>query len=376
MRFCDIKGNEDVKHALVSMADSGRVAHAVLFYENEGCGALALALAYIQYLNCENPENGESCGKCRSCHQMAGLVHPDVHFVFPVNSGSKIGASEKPVSDSYLKYWRELVLDNPYFLENDLYEALGLDGKAGNIAVAEAKSILEKLSLTSVGNGYKTVVLWLPEKMNAETANRLLKIVEEPPEKTLFLFVTHSPEKVLQTVFSRCQSIRVLPLSKSEIAGLLADKFGAGPELSDELAAAAGGSPGRAVQLLRNSDDRRNYMDIFSGIMSAVVSRDLLQALEAVEVLSSAASREKQKGFCIFASECVRKIFLMQQNLPAIANTSEDEKEFLARVSRKCGKRFCQVVAAATDKASALLDRNVNPKIVFCDLVDRMFVSL
>ena len=160
------------------MADTGRVAHAMLLYENEGCGALALALAYVQYLNCANPSGGDSCGECPSCRQMAKLVHPDVHFVFPVNKGPK-ASDEKPTSESYIKYWRELVLANPYFMESDLQKAIGIESKTGLIAVAEAKSILTKLSLTAVSGGYKAVIFYLPEKMNQQTANMLLKMVEE-----------------------------------------------------------------------------------------------------------------------------------------------------------------------------------------------------
>ena len=217
MRFADIIGNASVAKALVSMADSGRVAHAMLMYENEGCGALPLALAYVQYLNCANPSNGDSCGECPSCRQMAKLIHPDVHFVFPVNTGPKT-SDKHPTSDSYLAFWRELVLDDPYFAEVDLQKAIGIESKVGLVAVEEAKSIIGKLSLASVADGYKAVIFYLPERMNQQTANKLLKMVEEPPEKTLFLFITHAPEKVLQTIFSRCQSIRVMPLSKEEAA--------------------------------------------------------------------------------------------------------------------------------------------------------------
>ena len=217
MRFADVIGNASVAKALVSMADSGRVAHAMLLYENEGCGALALALAYVQYLNCANPSGGDSCGECPSCRQMSKLVHPDTHFIFPVNKGPK-SSDDKPTSESYLKYWRELVLADSYFSEADLQKAIGIESKVGLIAVAEAKAVISKLSLSSVADGYKAVIFYLPEKMNQETANRLLKMVEEPPEKTIFLFITHAPEKVLQTIFSRCQSIRVLPLTKDEAA--------------------------------------------------------------------------------------------------------------------------------------------------------------
>ncbi len=351
MRFADIIGNAEVAKALVSMADSGRVAHAMLMYENEGCGALALALAYVQYLNCSNPHDGDSCGECPSCRQMAKLIHPDVHYVFPVNKGPKT-SDDKPTSESYINYWRELAVSNPYFTEADLQKAIGIESKNGLIAVAEAKSIISKLSLTAVSDGYKAVVFYLPERMNQETANRLLKMVEEPPEKTLFIFITHAPEKVLQTIFSRCQSIRVMPLTKEEA---------------------------EEVRMLRPADDREEYdrfMEIFTDLMNAVLARDLMAALECGEMIAALESREKQKAFCNFAGGCIRKIFMIQQNMHQIADVDEEEQEFYSSVAGRCGKGFCARSVSNIDKVVSMIDRNVNSKILFCDLVNRMFLSV
>ncbi len=351
MRFSEIIGNADVAKALVSMADSGRVAHAMLMYENEGCGALALALAYVQYLNCSNPIGGDSCGECPSCRQMAKLIHPDVHYVFPVNKGPKT-SDDKPTSESYIKYWRELAVANPYFVEADLQKAIGIESKNGLIAVAEAKSIISKLSLTAVSDGYKAVIFYLPEKMNQETANRLLKMVEEPPEKTLFIFITHAPEKVLQTIFSRCQSIRIMPLAKDEA---------------------------ERVKALNPFDDREEYemfMDLFSDLMNAIAARDLMAALECGEIMSALESREKQKAFCNFAGECIRKIFMIQQKMPQIAGVAVEEMEFYSGMAARLGKGFCSRSVSNIEKVVAMIDRNVNAKLLFCDLVNRMFLSV
>jgi len=351
MRFSEIIGNEVVAKALASMADSGRVAHAMLLYENEGSGALPLALAYLQYLNCEDRQDGDSCGECPSCRQMAKLIHPDVHFIFPVNKGPK-STDDKPVSESYIRYWRELALADPYFKEADLQKAIGIESKSGLIAVAEAKSIITRLSLAPVYDGYKAVVFYLPEKMNQETANRLLKMVEEPPEKTLFLFITHAPEKVLQTIFSRCQSIRVMPLTKEEQRAVDAMK----PQSEDE--------------------DAVVYMDVFSDLLRAVVMRDLTSALECGESMASLESREKQKAFCAFAADCLRKIFLVQQKLPQIASVPDGEQEFYEEMAQKCPKGFCVKAVTNIEKVVAMIDRNVNSKILFCDLVNRMFMNI
>lgn len=375
MRFSDIKGNDAAKRALAGMADSGRVAHAMLFYENEGCGGLPLVLAYYQYLNCRNRKDGDSCGECPSCRKVSRLIHPDLHFVFPVNSGSKVSASEKPTSEAYLKYWRELVEANPYFLETELYSAIGIEGKSGNISVQEAKAILERISLTSVEGGYKGVVVWLPEKMNAEAANKLLKAVEEPPENTVFLFVTHAPEKMLQTIFSRCQSIRVLPGTKEDVAGVLSGQFGFSWERASLLAGISGGSVGRALHLSGDSEEQKFFMDIFSDTVNGVLKRDLMSVLEASEMMASLDSREKQKAFCTFAGECIRKIFMVRQGLARIAAIREEEMDFFRSAAAGLDTGFCVKIAAQIDRAFLLIERNVNAKIVFCDLACRMFLS-
>ena len=351
MRFADVIGNAEVARTLANMADSGRVAHAMLMYENEGCGALALALAYVQYLNCSNPSGGDSCGECPSCRQMSKLIHPDVHFVFPVNKGSKT-SDDKPTSESYIKYWRELAVADPYFTESDLQKAIGIESKNGLIAVAEAKSIINKLSLTAVGDGYKAVIFYLPEKMNQETANRLLKMVEEPPVQTLFIFITHAPEKVLQTIFSRCQSVRVMPLTKEEAARVNALK----PQTEDS--------------------DADVFQELFYDLMNSIVSRDLMAALECGEAIAALDSREKQKAFCAYAGDCMRKIFMIQQNMPQIAGVEDAEQEFYASLAQKCGKEFCSKSMTNIEKVVAMIDRNVNSKILFCDLVNRMFLSI
>ena len=375
MKFSDIIGNAAATDALRSMADSGRVAHAMLFYENEGCGALPLALAYVQYLNCSNPHGGDSCGECPSCRQMSRLVHPDVHFVFPVNKGPK-ASDDKPTSESYIKYWRELALSNPYFMETDLQKAIGIESKSGLIAVAEAKSIISRLSLTAVADGYKAVIFYLPEKMNQETANRLLKMVEEPPVKTVFIFITHAPEKVLQTIFSRCQSLRVLPMSKEDIQKVLVERMGVSPSEAQAKAAVAGGSVGAALGMIGDKEEYDRFMDLFTGLMNALAARDLSAALECGEQIAALESREKQKGFCTFAGECVRKIFMLQQNLPQIAVIPEEEEAFYSGMAQKCGRKFCSKTIANIEKVSYMIDRNVNSKILFCDLVNRMFFSI
>lgn len=376
MKFSEITGHEDIKKVLVSMADCGRVPHAMLFYENEGCGALPLTLAFAQYLNCRHRHDGDSCGECPSCSKISKLIHPDLHPVFPVTGGAKADSQSRPTSDSYLKYWRELALKNPYFTENDLYQALGIEGKSGNIAVAEAKAILEKLSFTAVEDGYKTFIIWLPEKMNTEAANRLLKIVEEPPEKTLFLFITHAPEKVLQTIFSRCQSVRIPPQPKDEVQKAVVKMTGVDNDEAEIQAGICGGSIGKAIAAMSGKEEETGFHDIFADLMKAIIERSLGKALEAGEAMASLDSREKQKGFCNFAGDCIRKIFMLQNDMGQIAWIAPGEKAFFTDAARRTRPAFCGKALSYIDKAMSLIDRNVNAKIVFCDLVNRLFLSI
>mgnify|MGYP003292387718 CR=1 FL=1 len=341
MRFAEIEGNDSVKTALTGMVDSGRVPHAIMFHENDGGGAVGICLAFLQYLNCNSRGASDSCGACPTCNKISKLIHPDIHFVFPVAGGSIISASSKPTSLSYVKQWRELVLSNPYFTESDLNEALGIEGKSAIIAVPEARAILEKLSFNSLEGGYKAVVVYLPEKMNAEAANRLLKSIEEPPEKTLFLLITHAPEKVLITISSRCQSIRLTPLPRSRSA--------VGANIAEEQ------------ELVRN-------------LLHALVSRDWLAALEGGENIAALPSRERMKSWCRTASDMLRTVFLIQQGMDRLVDVPSSDLSFYTEIATRLKKPFSRQAAGHIDRALMLIERNVNQKIVFCDLVNKLYI--
>jgi len=336
MKFSDIQGNDAAVKALRSMVDEGRVPHAMLFYENPSSGGLALATAFIQYLNCSNRHDGEPCGECPSCRQMAKLIHPDVHYIFPVNTGGVIRTSEShPVSEQAISAFRELFIANPYFTEQDLYEALGVESKSGNISVYEAKDILGKLSLSALTGGYRAVVMFLPERMNAACANKLLKMLEEPPAQTVFILVTQNPDNVMGTIFSRCQGLRVMPGKRSLTFG---------------------------------SDAPEEIKNLWEGLLQALQTKDLSGALDAADAIGGIKSREKQKAFCEYASERVRQIFLCSKGLQDIAYATGPQPQM--------SSRFCTRAAAALDNASMLIGRNVSAKIVFTDLVNRLYMSL
>ena len=301
----EIYGNTELLKAFRQMVESGRVPHAMLLHEDDGGGAFPLA----------------------------------IHFVFPV------AGPDKPVSLQFIAPFRQLALENPYFFENELYSAIGIEGKQSNISVNEARSILDRLALSAVEGGYRTVVLYLPEKMNAQAANALLKMVEEPPQQTLFLLITHAPEKVLQTISSRCLHLRVQPLS----------------EQAEKLVHA---SEAAGVAALR---------DLFHDLLDALVARDLLKALETGEAVADLKVREQQKAFCRIAAQDLRRLFLLQK-MPQLSVLPEGEEDFYRRMASALKPTFARRAMGVLDHALLLLERNVNQKILFTDMVNQLYI--
>ena len=320
-----VYGNTEVVAALHQMVASGHVPHALLLHEDDGGGAFPLSINFLEELYSGSP-------------RVQKLIHPDIHFVFPV------AGSDKPVSLQFMGKFRELALENPYFFENELYTAIGIEGKQGNISVNEARSILDRLSLSAVEGGYRTVLVYLPEKMNAQAANALLKMVEEPPAKTLFVLITHAPEKVLVTISSRCLHMRVQPLS---------------PEAEREVHA-------------RENASNQALTDLFHDLLEAIVSRDRLKALETGETVAELKVREQQKTFCRLASEDLRRLFFLQK-MPALARVPEGEEDFYKRMAGALKPTFPRRGMAALDRALLLVERNVNQKILFTDLVNQLY---
>ena len=327
MTFAQVPGNQEVKQALIGMVDVGRVPHAILFHEDDGGGAFPLALAFLQYLYCRHRSGGDSCGQCPSCGKIAKLIHPDVHFVFPTAAGV--------LSEQYMEPLRRLVAEHPAFTEAELLEALGLEGKIPMIAVAESRRLLEKLSLSALEGGYRAVVIYLPERMNAEAANRLLKMIEEPPQQTQFLLISHQVEKVLTTISSRCQRIRIRP------SGAAAETAFADAGLLDEM-------------------------------MTALLGKDLLGALEVSERIAALPSRESAKAFCIFAADRLRQMFLCQQGVQGLGDCPPEVRRWAGR----CRKTFPRQALEVLDRAMTLIGRNVNLKILFADMADRLYLLI
>jgi len=320
-----VYGNEEVVNALHRMVESGHIPHAMLLHQDDGGGAFPIAINFLEELYGGSP-------------RVQKLIHPDIHFVFPV------AGADKPVSLQYIAPFRELLLENPYFYENELYSAIGIEGKQSNISVNEARSILDRLSLSAVEGGFRTVVMYLPEKMNVQAANALLKMIEEPPRQTLFLLITQAPEKVLVTISSRCLHMRVQPLS---------------PEAEAEVHA-------------REAVGNTVLEDLFHDLLDAVVARDLLKALETGDAVADLKVREQQKSFCKLASEDLRRIFLLQK-MPGMARLQQGTEAWYKASARQLKPTFARRGLAALDRALLLIERNVNQKILFTDLVNQLY---
>lgn len=331
MRFSDIRGGEDVKKALRDMVDTRKVPHAIMLEEDDGGGAMLMAQAFLQYLYCRGEKTGDACGVCGQCNKVAKMVNPDVHYVFPVNTGT---------STQFLPKWRELVLSNPCFTEAEFREALDMEGKLPLIKTDEVSALLGVLSLAALQGGYRATVIYLPEAFQGAAANKLLKMVEEPPEKTVFVLITHDSRSVLPTIVSRCLRIRVSPLSSEGAV--------------------------RAVRAEAFSQEK----SIFADLMDCLIRKDLCSALEVGDVLAALPSRQKARDFCAYASEQLRTMFLLKQKgLERLVPEADAKVREWAAASKPT---FPRKALEALDRADNLIARNVNLRILFTDLVDRL----
>ena len=348
MQFAQVTGNGEIKALLAQMVDNDRLPHAILFSEDDAWGAMAVALALAQYVNCENPSGGESCGVCDSCHKYGKLIHPDLHFVFPVAASKALSESEKkaPVSDYFIQNFRQLVLAKPFFTEDDLYDAIEIDNKSGSIGVAEARRLSEKLSLRAFEGRYKTVIIYLPDKMNQDAANKLLKILEEPPAGTLFLLVSHAPERIISTIRSRCQHIRLHPRSKEE----------------------------RAAAGVR-SRVRPEYRELLMQLFNAGTAKSVIDTFPIWEAVSD-MGRERQKEWCLYAESFIRKIYMTASSMESLADLEEDEAGTVRTLAAKIKPGFYETAFKALEGAIASVESNVNPKLTFCNLCNILLLAM
>ncbi len=366
MNFARIPGHKETKEKLIRSVHEERVSHAQLFTGPEGCGSLALALAYAMYVSCENRTPDDSCGICKSCVKYEKLIHPDLHFVFPVIKDKK---NTEPVSDTYIDQWREFVKASPYFTLNSWLNSIEVENAQGLIFASEAGEIIKKLNLKTFESDYKIMIIWLPEKMHKATANKLLKLLEEPPEKTLFLLVSDEPDKLPPTILSRCQMLKIPGFKNDDIVEFLKTRLRATADKASGIARVANGNIKRAVELYENEGSSLGLLSNFKNLMRFAWKRDVISLINWSDEMA-ATGREAQKNFISFS------LRILRENLMLSMDQKKNDLVFLSGEEASFSDNFHpfiqqQNIYSLTDEfnlAFSHVEANGNARIIFLDL--------
>ena len=366
MKFSDIIGHDDLKRRLAQQIDAGRISHAQLFSGLAGYGTLPLALAYVQYLFCPNRQAGDSCGVCPSCQQVASLAHPDLHFVFPVNKREK-KSGEVITSDMFIDLWRTTWREKGgIFTAEEWYERLDL-GKTmkGLITAKESEEIIRKLQFKSFSSDYKAMIIWLPETMNQEAANKILKILEEPWEKTLFILVSERADLLLQTITSRTQEVTVRGIDNTTLERIALSQ-GKSEVEARNMARLAKGSILELQALMRGESDeaRHQYFELFCALMRLSYNDKHLELIEWAEEMTT-LTREAQRQFFLNAVRLLRESYMLHAGLGSISYLWGEEADFCRKFAPFIGNQNIEFLVEEIETAMMEIAQNGAPRIVF-----------
>lgn len=372
MLLKDIIGQEAVKREMCRMVQLNRIPHAMLLTGVAGIGKLPLAIAFAQYIACKHRTETDACGVCPTCLQYSKLQHPDLHFAFPIVKVDK-GAE---VCDDYIGDFRQMVLDNPYCDADDWTQAMGAEKKQSLIYEKESSEIQRKLSLKAFGDGYKVMIVWQPEKMHIACANKLLKLLEEPPEMTLFLFVSEHPEQLLPTIISRLRPVRVPRLTDEDIMGAISNQQSAiSPQQATDVARLAGGSYREALRLLDAEDQDKQMFSEFQELMRNAWLVGVKKNYEALQRLNEWAQnmakempRERQCAFLQFAQRQLRENFIYNYGEQQLNYQTSDEQQFSVRFAPFINERNIEELTEQFARAEAQIMQNANARMVLFDL--------
>ena len=365
MLFKEIIGQQEVKTRLLKLVRDDRTPHALMLFGPSGSGKLALAVAMAQYLSCNDRQLDDACGVCPSCLKFGKLVHPDLHFVVPVLKTARV--TKDPVSDLFLEEWRETLLTNPYLSENQWYEAIGAENKQGVINKEESLQVIKKLGFKPYESDYRMMVIWLPEKMNQAAANKLLKIIEEPPEKTLILMVAESTDKILTTILSRTQLLHVPPLSEEMIREGLMLQESQDQELVEDAIRRANGNYNTALQTLHQDENELYYFDLFTRLMRLCYSRSIIEINEWIDQVAG-VGRERQKQLLDYSLRMLRENFMLHMNSDDLNHMSRKENEFSGKFSPFIHEGNIDALVESFGTAGNHIEANGNPRIILMDL--------
>ncbi len=371
MLFRDIIGQEKTKAQLVKSVENKRIPHAQLFVTPKGSGALPLAIAYAQYILCQNSD-GENITGNEACNlKFQKLMHPDMHFVFPVAANAAV--KKHPVSDLFLGEWRNFIANNPYGDLLDWYQQLGIENKQGQIGVDEAESVVKKLSLKAYEGNFKVMLIWMAEKMNIAASNKLLKLIEEPPDKTVLLLITENEDQIINTILSRCQVVKLFPLSENEIKAALVERAHLSENEAIRIAHQADGNWNKALKIANNSGNDEQYeawfitwiRTAFKAKGNAAVIQDLIGWSDTI----AASGREIQKSFLNYCLQFFRQALLKNYTAESLVfleptSTSFDLAKFAPFIH---GGNIIEINKEVND-AIYHIERNGNAKIILLDL--------
>lgn len=372
MFFKDVIGQEEIKKKLIQEVNEGRIPHAQLICGPEGVGKLPLALAYARYISCAHPTAEDSCGTCPSCVKYNKLVHPDLHFMFPIVKSAK---NKKDVCDDYISEWRQLVTSSPYFSLNHWLNEMQAENSQAIIYAKESDEILRKLSLKSSEGGFKISIIWLPEKLHQVCANKLLKLLEEPPDKTIFLLISENPEIILPTILSRTQRLNVPKIENDCIARTLQMKYGVLETESVSIAHMANGNFIKALEAIHLNEDKQKFFDLFVSLMRLSYQKKIREMKLWSEQVAS-MGREKQKNFLEYCQRMIRENFIFNLKNKELNYMTANEENFASRFSPFVNERNVMGVMDELSEAQQHIEQNVNAKMVFFDFSLKMIVLL
>jgi DNA polymerase-3 subunit delta' len=359
MQFKHLTGQTAIKQRLINTVNDNRVSHAQLFLGPEGSGSLALAIAYAQYLSCEDKQPDDSCGVCSSCRKYQKLVHPDLHFSYPFFAKDK-----NDTALSFIEQWREALLANTY-LSLDLWRSyLDAENKQANINIAECHQIIKKLSFKPFESVYKVLILWLPEYLDKE-GNALLKIIEEPQPNTLFLLVAQNQDQILNTILSRTQLVKIPALSYDEIKQELMDNHHQTEFAAAEIAYLSNGNMTDALAMLQQ--ENKSYHTLFVQWLRLCFGNKGPEVMAFVDGASK-MGRENQKNFLKYGISFIRECCLLMAGAGSLVHLPAQELETAQKMTNVMNTAMAQAISTELEKAHYHVERNANPKILFLDV--------
>ena len=358
MKFADVLGQDTTKQQLIKMVQSNRLSHALLFHGKEGIGKKALALAFAQYIVCENKQNNDACGECSACKKAQKLIHPDIHFVFPVIKDS----SKKAISDHYITEWREELLNQPYFSYQHWNSVLGEGKKASAIYVDESSEMIKKLNFKPFESEYKVMLIWLPEKMNPQTANKLLKTLEEPSEKTVLILIAENTDFMLSTILSRVQQIKIAPISDEIIKTYLKEHFTASEDILQFATNYGKGNLIESINALQQSEDNERYFEWFVQFMRLSYGNNMLELLPVIDQIIGHEKNEI-KNFLSYSIRYLRDNFMLNKEQHGMVFLVEKEQAFAERFSQFINDANIDLMYRSLNQTIEDINRNANIKI-------------